>query len=688
MFQGELQQPVNRLKGIGPGHHKSLSGVGILTIGQLLAHYPVRYEDHQTPRTIREAAGVDPVNTEAVVVGRESFPWKGKMTLKILIEDDEGTRGSLLCYGRNFLADKLLPDSRIYLYGHFQHRFGEWQCAAFEFESCSKQPEKFGTLLPVYPLGGTLNQKVLRKAVAQALKEYTPGLSEELPEPLRIRYGFPGRKTALIRIHQPRDPEEADKARSCLIYEELFHLQMAVGMNALIIRKEQKTRAVISRRRLEQKAKESLPFTLTADQSRVLDEIFGDLCSTRPMNRLIQGDVGSGKTLVAFLSVLNVIESGKQAAMMAPTELLARQHAENAIRFLETLGIRIAFLSGGIQSEGRKILLRELKEGNIDFLIGTHALFTEDVKFKDLGLAVIDEQHRFGVTQRQALASKGERPDLLYMTATPIPRTLAMTAFGDLDVSTIKTMPAGRKPVETHLTREGNEQKVYNFVSRELDKGRQAYFVYPLIEQSEKLDLKDAVSMFEDLKKAFPHKKIGLIHSRIDEEEKDRTMGAFTKGELHILVATSVVEVGVDVPNATMMVIEHAERFGLSALHQLRGRVGRGDEQSYAFLIYGNKLTDDGKQRLKIILESTDGFVIAEEDLKIRGIGDLAGIKQSGFMQMKIADLLRDTDILLEAREDVKTLLKEDPQLLKPENKVLSDLWQTVPPFNKDLITG
>ncbi len=688
MFQGELQQPVNRLKGIGPGHHKSLSGLGILTIGQLLAHYPVRYEDHQTPRTIREAAGVSPVNTEAVVIGRESFHWKGKMTLKILIEDDGGTQGSLLCYGRNFLADKLLPDSRIYLYGHFQHRFGEWQCASFEFEPYSKQPEKFGSLLPVYPLGGTLNQKVLRKAVTQALKEYTPGLSEELPESLKNRYGFPDRKTALTWIHQPRNPEEAEKARSCLIYEELFHLQIAVGMNALKIRKEQKDRTVISRRRLEQEAKESLPFKLTADQNRVLDEIFGDLSSARPMNRLIQGDVGSGKTLVAFLSVLNIIECGKQAAMMAPTELLARQHAENAIRFLEKMGIRIAFLSGGIQSEGRKILLRELKEGNIDFLIGTHALFTEDVEFKDLGLAVIDEQHRFGVAQRQALASKGERPDLLYMTATPIPRTLAMTAFGDLDVSTIKTMPAGRKPVETHLTREGNEQKVYNFVSRELEKGRQAYFVYPLIEQSEKLDLKDAVSMYEDLKKAFPHKKLGLIHSRIEEDEKDRTMGAFTRGDLHILVATSVVEVGVDVPNATMMVVEHAERFGLSALHQLRGRVGRGNEQSYAFLIYGNKLTDDGKQRLKIILESTDGFVIAEEDLKIRGPGEIAGIRQSGYMKLKIADLVEDSEVLLEAREDVRNLLIDDPELTSPDNSILKVLWQTAPPFSENLISG
>jgi ATP-dependent DNA helicase RecG len=687
MYQGELQQPVNRLKGIGPGHHKSLSTLGVLTIGHLLAHFPIRYEDHQTPRTIMEAAGVVPVNTEAVVIGRESFPWKGKMTLKILVED-ESARGSLLCYGRNFLAEKLLPDTPIYLYGQFQYRYGEWQCANFEVEPLSGKPEKHGKILPVYPLGGTLNQNVLRKAVSQAIKEYTPGLSEELPSSLKSRYSFPDRKQALTGIHAPTTPEEAEKARAYFIYEELFHLQIAVGKNALKMREEQGHKSLQINRTLEKKARETLPFKLTPDQEQVLSEICRDLTSPRPMNRLIQGDVGSGKTLVAFLSALNMIECGKQTALMAPTELLARQHAENAIRFLNHLGIRIAFLSGAVQSEGRRILLRELKEGRIDFLVGTHALFTDDVEFKDLGLAVIDEQHRFGVAQRQALAAKGTRPDLLFMTATPIPRTLAMTAFGDLDISTIKTMPAGRKPIETHLTREGNEKKVYDFVRNELDQGRQAYFVYPLIEQSEKLDLKDAVSMFEDIKTAFPGKKPGLIHSRVPEEEKDRTMEAFTKGELDILVATSVVEVGVDVPNATIMVIEHAERFGLSALHQLRGRVGRGELQSYAFLVYSQKLTDEGKQRLKIIMESTDGFRIAEEDLKLRGPGELSGVRQSGYMKLRIADLVRDTEILIKAREDAADILKEDPLLSSADNIILRELWQKAPPFNENLISG
>ncbi len=685
MFQGELRQPVNRLKGIGPGHHKSLSALGILTIGQLLSHFPTRYEDHQTPRTILEAAGVMPANTRATVVGRESFPWKGKMTLKVIIEDDS-TRGTLLCFGRNFLAEKLIPDSEIYVYGQFQYRYGEWQCGAFEFEPLSETPEKFGTILPVYPLGGTLNQNVLRKAVSQALKEYTPGLSEELPLSIRERYGFPDRKRALSYIHTPETPEEAETGRSYFIYEELFHLQTAVGKNAVQLREHTGTGLKELPRQLENKARESLPFELTPDQNKVLDEICLDMASPRPMNRLIQGDVGSGKTLVAFLSVLNMVEAGRQAALLAPTELLARQHAENAIKYLEKLGLRIAFLSGNVQSEGRRILLRELKEGHIDFLIGTHALFTEDVIFRDLGLAVIDEQHRFGVAQRQAMASKGHQPDMLFMTATPIPRTLAMTAFGDLDVSTIKTMPAGRKPIETHLARGGNEQKVYDFVRRELDRGRQAYFVYPLIEQSEKLDLKDAQSMYEDLHKAFPGRKLGLIHSRIPEEEKDATMEAFNRGELHILVATSVVEVGVDVPNATIMVIEHAERFGLSALHQLRGRVGRCDLQSYTFLIYSNKLTDEGKQRLKIIMESTDGFRIAEEDLKLRGPGEITGVRQSGYMRLHIADLVRDTDSLLRAREDVRRILEKDPHLMDDSHKVLRELWNSAPPFSENLI--
>lgn len=685
MFLGELLQPVNRLKGIGPNHHKSLSAMGILTVGQLLSHYPLRYEDHQTKKTILQAAGVDPVNTVMTVVGRDSFYWKGKQTLKLLVEDDSA-RGTLLCYHRNFLGNKYLDGSQIFLHGHFQYKFGEWSCADFESEPASANPEVFGKLLPVYPLGGSLNQNVIRKAVSQALKEYTPGLREELPSYLSQQFDFPDRLSALIAIHKPQNSSEAEGSRSYFIYEELFHLQIAVGRNALKERNIRRSPKSGLNRELESKLRESLPFKLTVDQDKVLDEICADLETGRPMNRLIQGDVGSGKTLVAFISALNVIRGGRQAALMAPTELLARQHAESAARLLEPLGLAIAYLSGNTQGEGRRNLLKQLEEGNVDFVVGTHALFSKDVKYKDLGLAVIDEQHRFGVTQRQALAEKGSCVDLLYMTATPIPRTLAMTAFGDLDVSSIKTMPAGRKAIETHLTREGNEDKVYSFVREELRKGQQAYFVYPLIEQSEKMDLKDAENMYAHLQKVFPERSLALIHSRIPDDDKKERMEGFSHGETDILVATSVVEVGVDVPNATIMVIEHAERFGLSALHQLRGRVGRSDLQSFAFLIYSNKLTDEGKQRLKIMMENTDGFIIAEEDLKLRGPGEIAGVRQSGYMKFRIADMIRDSEVLMQARKDVLAVLELDPALSSAENSVLKELWDAAPPFNETLI--
>jgi len=402
-----------------------------------------------------------------------------------------------------------------------------------------------------------------------------------------------------------------------------------------------------------------------------VQEIETDLRSAAPMARLLQGDVGCGKTLVALLASLLVVSAAEQAAFLAPTELLARQHAENAARLLEPLGVRIAFLSGAVGGEARALLLAALQAGEIDILFGTHALFSGDVAFRRLGLVIVDEQHKFGVLQRQTMLAKGDSPDLLLMTATPIPRTLALTAFGDLEVSSIRTMPAGRRPVITHLAREGNEEKVYRRVREEIARGRQAYFVYPLIEESEALAVKDAESSFRALSQAvYPDLPLALIHSRVPEEDKERAMAAFAAGTVKVLVATSVVEVGVDVANASCIVIEHAERFGLSTLHQLRGRVGRGSEQSYAFLVYGAKLTPEGIERLKIMMETTDGFAIAERDMRLRGPGELLGIRQSGFLRFRVADLLLHGALLFEARDDAKDLLAADPGFLAPMNAV------------------
>jgi len=437
---------------------------------------------------------------------------------------------------------------------------------------------------------------------------------------------------------------------------------------------------------------ERLPFALTGGQQSAIEEINCDMSGGYPMARLLQGDVGSGKTLVSFLAALRVAESGGQAAIMAPTELLARQHADNASRLLEPLGLRIAFLTGNIKAAGRRELLQNLAAGKIDIAVGTHALFSQDVEYKNLCLVVVDEQHRFGVTQRALIMAKGAVldvpaetqpgavagsvrryvPHLLMMSATPIPRTLALTVFGDMDVSVISDMPPGRKPVKTHLAKESSEDRVYDFVRRELLAGHQAYFVYPLIQGGDESDLKDAVSMADRLAtEIFPDFPAALIHSRLGEDEKRQTMEKFRANEIKILAATSVVEVGVDVPNATCMVIEHAERFGLSALHQLRGRVGRGADQSYCFLVYSEEPGDDGVARLKVMLENNDGFVIAEEDLKLRGPGQIVGTAQSGYFSLGLANPIRDAKELARARDDAFAILEADPDPLLENHRII-----------------
>jgi len=381
---------------------------------------------------------------------------------------------------------------------------------------------------------------------------------------------------------------------------------------------------------------------------------------------------------------LMAVEKGGQAALLAPTELLARQHAQNAAALLEPLGLRVAFLTGNIKAAGRRALLKNLADGNIDLAVGTHALFSKDVAYNNLQLVVVDEQHRFGVTQRALIMAKGKNPHLLMMSATPIPRTLALTVFGDMDVSVIRGLPPGRKPVKTHLAKESNEGKVYDFVRKELALGRQAYFVYPLIENGDESNLKDAVSMADRLaKEVFPEFSSALIHSKLDEEKKRQTMELFRSGEIKILVATSVVEVGVDVPNATCMVVEHAERFGLSALHQLRGRVGRGSDQSSCFLVFSDELSEDGKARLEVMWKHSDGFVIAEEDLKLRGPGQISGIEQSGYLKLGIASPLRDLDMLVLARADAFAILESDPAFLLPDHRIISHVLAESPPFGE-----
>jgi ATP-dependent DNA helicase RecG len=679
MRVGEIHIPVSRIRGVGPANAERLKTLGIATVGNLLTYWPRDWDD----RTVRIPLSrfAEPgrkVNTPATVVAHEWFGFGRMKTLKIVIEDDDGTQAELVCFNRPFLEKSFPVGDRVSVNGTFQLKYGNLQSTSFDIDAADEAPAK---VLPVYPLTAGLTQAQLRKTIANAIAEYGRGIESELPESVRMARGLPSKMEVILAMHAPSAMADAERARYALIFEELFLFECAIGRRSIERRGKLPDVNPASRtdgtangdcakddastaqslkpaNELQSRLLERMTFSLTKDQVSVVSELNDDLAGNAAMARLLQGDVGSGKTLVSFFACLKVIGDGGQCAILAPTELLARQHAENAAKVLEPIGVRLAFLTGNLKAGGRAKLLGELAGGRIDLVIGTHALFSSGVEYNNLRLVVIDEQHRFGVLQRSAIIEKGTQsnperkaPHMLMMSATPIPRTLALSMFGDLDVSVIRTMPPGRKPVITHLAAQGNEAKVYDFIRNEIDRGHQAYFVYPLIDQSDALSLKSAEDMSVNLReRIFPDTQVALIHSKIPEDEQREIMAKFRAGETKILVATSVVEVGVDVANATCMVIEHAERFGLSALHQLRGRVGRSELQSWCFLVYSKNLTEDGKARLKVMHETTDGFVLAEEDLKIRGPGDIAGIQQSGYVAFELADPIRDQDILLEAR--------------------------------------
>ncbi len=680
MLVAEIQVPASRVRGVGPATAERLRALGIETVGDLLTFWPRDWDDRTTRVPLSRFDSAQKITALATVVAHEWFGFGRMRTLKLVIEDNEGTRAELACFNRPFLERQFPVGSEIAVHGSFSHKYGALQSAAFEIDLASDSPAR---VLPVYSLTAGLSQAQIRKAIANALSEYGRGIDSELPESVRIAHGIPAKREILSLMHESATLADAARGRDALIFEELFLFEYAIGSRSLERRGKLPAVSIDASPQsdpeddstddtlltpLQARLIERLPFALTRDQRHALSVMNGELSQDIAMARLLQGDVGSGKTLVAFLACLAVIEQGGQCAILAPTELLARQHAENAARMLEPIGVRLAFLTGNVKASGRTRLLGELQSGNIDLVIGTHALFSPGVAYRNLKFAIIDEQHRFGVLQRSAIIEKGiacsperREPNLLMMSATPIPRTLALSVFGDLDVSVIATMPPGRKAVITHLARMGNEEKVYEFVAREINQGRQAYFVYPLIEQGDNDSLKSAEDMFVRLRdKIFPGIPASLIHSRVSEDEQRRIMGEFRSGLIKILVATSVVEVGVDVANATCMVIEHAERFGLSALHQLRGRVGRSELQSWCFLVYAQTLTEDAKARLKVMHETNDGFLIAEEDLRIRGPGDVAGIEQSGYLSFSIADPVRDAAILVKAREAAFALLTEE----------------------------
>lgn len=681
MFLRELTQDVTILKGTGPSTIRALANLGIRTVAELLLHLPRDYEDRtQLVPISRFSEGK--VYTAARVIGHDWFGFGRMRTLKIIIAD-ESSEAVLLCFNRPFLEQLAPVGGIVQVYGKFQFKYGEIQSSSFEIKRIEGGLSPEAELSPVYPLTEKLNQASVRKLVAIALDKFASHLEDELPATLREARGFLQKSEAIREIHFPSSWEQAKRAHDALAYEELFYFQLGIALRVRSRRAKKIERGPCPGV-LASRLRERLPYSLTADQDSVLAQIVEDMRKPYPMARLMQGDVGSGKTIVALLAALYAVERGGQAAIMAPTELLARQHATIAAHLVEPLGVRLAFVTGAVSSAARPPLLSALQSGDIDIAIGTHALFSEDVAFKNLELVVIDEQQRFGVLQRIALYRKGRIPDLLMMTATPIPRSLALTFFGDLQVSTIEHLPPGRKPVVTHLAREDRRASVYDFARQRLAEGRQAYFVYPVISGSDKHDLRDAESMAEHLaKEVFPEYQVGLLHSRLNDETKMEVMTRFASGELSILVATTVVEVGVDVPNATVMVVEHAERFGLSGLHQLRGRIGRGANQGYCFLVYSKELSEEGRDRLKALYNTSDGFAIAEEDLKIRGPGDMLGIEQSGELRLAIADMRKDFELLKLARHDAFGIIEGDPALDEPGHRAIAQVLARANPFSE-----
>lgn len=701
----DIETPVTSITGVGPQLAKHLASLNIFTVYQLLTHYPKEYDDRTQRIPLSHFNQGKKVHTIAKVISHEWFGFGRMKTLKIRIED-ESAGAVLVCFNRPFLEKTYPVGTILSVTGNFSLKYGDIQSSSFDADIISKmseneslidtpEPQNFNTVLPVYALTAGLGQVQLKKIITTALNEYGRGINDEIPQHLRIKHNLLTKQEALHYIHKPPDMKKALLAQQTLIYEELFFFQLAIVKRTLE-RKGGLPSYTINNDLIHDLFDKSLspkqtqlnkriPFELTIDQKKVIYQINKEIDSSFlentpfSMARLLQGDVGSGKTLVAFFACMRTVDMGYQCAVLAPTELLSKQHAENAARLLEPIfGVRLAYLTGNSKSKGRNKVLHELSEGNIDIVIGTHALFSRNVRYKNLAFVVIDEQQRFGVIQRNLIIEKGREscgksPSFLMMSATPIPQTLALTVFGDLDVSVIHSMPAGRKQILTHLTREGHENRVYEEVRKEILNGHQAYFVYPLIDKAEEQedDVKAEKSLFEQKKsiksaeemyaflskEVYPECSIALVHSKVNEEEQHRILHDFTKGSIQILVATTVVEVGVDVPNASCMVIEHAERFGLSALHQLRGRVGRGDVQSHCFLIYSNSLTQTGKERLKAMHETTDGFKIAELDLQLRGPGEVSGIQQSGNLLLGIADPVRDKETLLQARKDAHEYL-------------------------------
>jgi len=651
-----LKQSVTAVKGIGAETAQSLAEMRIETIEDLLEYFPYRYEDYRL-RDLTEVKHDERITVEGKVHSEPSLMYYGKkrsrLTIRLLVER---YLIQVVFFNQAYLKNKFQVNEMVTVTGKWdQHR---QMITASQAKMGSNESEK--KFVPVYSVKGDVTVKGLRRFINLAFSQYGKDITETLPEKMISKYKLGNRKESLLSMHNPLNEEDVKKARRRFVYEEFLHFQLK--MQALRKFERENSKGLSQNYDLD-KVKDfidHLPFPLTNAQKRVVNEVLKDLKSPYRMNRLLQGDVGSGKTVVAAIALFSSYTAGYQGALMVPTEILAEQHAESLKGLLEPVGLSVELLTSSVKGKRRREVLERLKNGEIHILIGTHALIQDEVVFSKLGLVITDEQHRFGVEQRRVLREKGENPDVLFMTATPIPRTLAITVFGEMDVSIINEMPAGRKAIETYWAKADMLDRVLSFMEKELVKGRQAYVICPLIEESDKLDVQNAIDVHVALQTYFHNRyQVGLMHGRLSSDEKDEVMKAFSSNQNQVLVSTTVVEVGVNVPNATMMVIYDAERFGLAQLHQLRGRVGRGSEQSYCVLLADPK-TEVGKERMKIMTETNDGFVVSEKDLELRGPGDFFGRKQSGLPEFKVADMVHDYRALETARNDAMVLIESE----------------------------
>jgi ATP-dependent DNA helicase RecG len=696
----ELSTPVRYVKGVGPRIAEALAGKGMYTVGDLLHYLPFRYEDRLNPRGVSELRPGEMATVVAEVRHSELFRTR-KMPIFRLTVGQGGARLRCLWFHGTYLQDKFVPGQMIALYGKVERdkRSRELEIIQPEFEILdpgdsdnggekkSAESLEMGRIVPIYEATGKLTPRWFRRIIRTVLDHLTPDLVDPIPAAVRAHLGLVSPRAAFWNVHWPEPGESLEQLQSSrtpahvrMIFEELFFVQLGLeskrrqrrAQTGIAFRLDERSRAAI---------KKILPFHPTAAQKRVLKEIAGDMEKPCPMRRLLQGDVGSGKTIVAFEAAIIAIENGYQVALMAPTEILAQQHFFSARKILENAGYRIVLLTGSLEADRKREIRRHVAGGNAQLVIGTHALLEEKVEFANLGLVIVDEQHRFGVMQRLKLMKKsgenhdalgtaapggGERrdspdpaePDVLVMTATPIPRTLALTLYGDLDLSVLDELPPGRTPILTKCVPDDRSTKVWEFVRKQVAAGHQAYVVYPVVAENEESELKAAIQMYRELSGVvFKDLRVGLLHGRLDAELKDQVMRMFQGGELQILVATTVIEVGVDVPNASVMVIEHAERFGLAQLHQLRGRIGRGAAKSYCVLMTGGKVSEEARRRLGIMVETNDGFQIAERDLELRGPGEFFGTRQAGSPSFRIANIIRDASLLEAAKGEAAAVL-------------------------------